>query len=414
MRQTLDSVCALIVDCEHKTAPPVMGGEHPLVRTPDIGIGRLVMDRAQRITVDNYRVWTKRAVPRPGDLILAREAPVGNVGIVPHGVEPVLGQRTVLLRPDPTRINAQYLNYLLSGPQLRKWMLGVATGATVPHLNMADIRAMELPELPPLAVQHKIGSILSAYDELIENNNRRIKLVEELASRIYREWFVEFRFPGHETAAALVESPQGPIPSGWRWLPASEAITINPKLSVDRSAVRPFVPMASLSETGMHITPIEQRAGATGARFRDGDTLLARITPCLENGKTAFVQCLDGAVASGSTEFIVLRSLLLCPEYVYLLARSDDFRAHAIKSMSGATGRQRVKESCFDNYYCPVPAPRVLDAFANQVSPLFEVSHSTFNANSKLYTVRNILLPRLISGELDVTDLEIAVDRDAA
>lgn len=146
---TLSAVCDLIVDCEHKTAPAVAEG-YPLIRTPNIGVGRLDIESAQRVDEATYRAWTKRATPRAGDLILAREAPVGNVGIVRPGIYPVLGQRTVLIRPQPDVLDPYYLNYLMSGPGLRGWMVGVSSGATVPHLNIADIRSMELPPLPSL------------------------------------------------------------------------------------------------------------------------------------------------------------------------------------------------------------------------------------------------------------------------
>src|SRR5215211_4444553 len=126
---------------------------------------------------------------------------------------------------------------------------------------------------------------------------------------------------------------------------------------VDGSCCRPPTHSKSTLRSpwiNMHITPIEARVTSSGARFENGDTLFARITPCLENGKTAFVQGLEpGEVGSGSTEFIVLRGRHVPPEFVYALARSSAFRDHAIKSMSGATGRQRVRETCFDDYFVP-------------------------------------------------------------
>ena len=185
-----------------------------MIRTPDVGIGRLHVESAQRVDEATYRAWTRRAVPRAGDLILAREAPVGNVGIVQPGVHPVLGQRTVLIRPRPEVLDPHYLNYLMSGPAVRAWMDGVSIGATVPHLNMADIRALKLPPLPTIDAQRRIGAILSAYDDLIGNDNRRLAVLEEITRRIYREWFVDFRYPGHE-GVALVDSELGLIPEGW-------------------------------------------------------------------------------------------------------------------------------------------------------------------------------------------------------
>src|SRR5439155_2776349 len=152
-----------------------------------------------------------------------------------------------------------------------------------------------------------------------------------------------------------------------------ECMDINPRVVVPREGEKPFVPMGCLSNDSMLITDIESRGGNSGAKFQNGDTLFARITPCLENGKTGFVQFMPDAqrVAFGSTEFIVLRSRTLTPEFVYLLARSDEFRGIAIKSMSGATGRQRVQERCFDDFKIAHPPRALLDRFSAMVAPSF-------------------------------------------
>ena len=165
----------------------------------------------------------------------------------------------------------------------------------------------------------------------------------------------------------------------------------------------------------MLICEIEYRPKASGARFQNGDTLFARITPCLENGKTGFVQFLptDDTVACGSTELIVLRSKTVCPEYVYLMARSELFRDNAIKSMSGATGRQRVREECFDQFLLAQPPDAILERFQMTTRPQFEMIHSLNRRNQTLRRTRDLLLPRLISGEVDVSELDIAVPEEA-
>jgi type I restriction enzyme S subunit len=177
----LDDLCELIVDCEHKTAPTQEVG-HPSIRTPNIGRGRLILDNVNRVSEETYRAWTQRAVPQAGDLIMAREAPVGNVAIVPHGLNPCLGQRTLLIRPDPDRVDGEFLNYYLNGPYVQGLVHAKTNGATVPHLNMKDVRRLPIPGLPPHPIQRRIAGILSAYDDLIENSQRRIKILEEMAA----------------------------------------------------------------------------------------------------------------------------------------------------------------------------------------------------------------------------------------
>lgn len=193
---------------------------------------------------------------------------------------------------------------------------------------------------------------------------------------------------------------------------ASEAIFINPKTPVPRDTKKPFVPMKSATEHSMLITDVEEKTGNSGAKFKNGDTLFARITPCLENGRTGFVQFLpnDDEIAFGSTEFIVLRSKTLNPYFVYLLVQTRDFREHAIKSMTGATGRQRVINQCFDDYLLPVPNKIILDRFKSTVAPLFRKAQNLSKKNINLRQTRDLLLPKLISGEIDVSELDIDID----
>ncbi|MCA3039173.1 MAG: restriction endonuclease subunit S, partial [Rhodocyclaceae bacterium] len=264
------------------------------------------------------------------------------------------------------------------------------------------IPALEF-NVPSLLVQRRIASILSAYDDLIENSQRRIKILESMARALYREWFVHFRFPGHENHPR-VASPLGEIPEGWEVRSTPECVDINPRVTVPREGEKPFVPMGCLSNDSMLITDIESRAGNSGSKFQNGDTLFARITPCLENGKTGYVQFLPSAtsVAFGSTEFIVLRSRTLTPEFVYLLARSDEFRGLAIKSMSGATGRQRVQEQCFNDFQIVQPTRDVLEAFSSTVAPSFQLIFRLHSQIENLRRTRDLLVPRLLSGQVNL------------
>jgi type I restriction enzyme S subunit len=409
----VSDACDLIVDCVNRTAPLAPEPTpYKMIRTTNVRDGFIDTDNVRYVDEATFQRWTRRAVPLPDDVVLTREAPLGEVGIIRDAESVFLGQRTIMYRATPGVLHPYFLLYSMLGPFLQGQIRGYGSGATVEHMRLPDCFNLLL-SLPSYPIQRRIAAILRSYDDLIENNNHRVKILEEMAQRIYREWFLDFRYPGHENVP-LVSSELGPIPRGWTWLRASEALVINPRIPVDREAIRPFVPMTSLSEANMHIDCMVQRAGTSGARFQNGDTLLARITPCLENGKTAYVQCLTDDVASGSTEFIVLRSRRLNPEYVYLLARSEPFRAHAIKSMSGATGRQRVRDDCFSSFYVPVPTPALLDSFTDLVRPMFTLSYSMFTSNESLRWARDLLLPRLISGEVDVADLDIADDEDAA
>ena len=203
----LNDVCELIVDCPHSTAYDE-GTGYPLVRTPNIGRGRIIYSGMHRVCEEVYNKRNARAIPQTNDLIFAREATAGNVALIQEGEKVCLGQRTVLIRPNANLVNPAFLTYHLLAPEQQYKLLSTANGATVAHVNMPTIRNLKL-SLPPLATQHRIATILSRYDSLIENYQKQIKLLEEAAQRLYKEWFVDLRFPGHENTKIVDGVPEG-------------------------------------------------------------------------------------------------------------------------------------------------------------------------------------------------------------
>jgi type I restriction enzyme S subunit len=288
----------------------------------------------------------------------------------------------------------RFVGYLLTTLEL-----GAKNEAgAVPGVNRNTLHQMSV-SVPDVDTQVSIATVLLQYDNLIETNRRRIALLEESARLLYREWFVNLRFPGHEQAKII-----DGLPAGWRRQPLSVLIETNPKTPFEKGKSYPFVPMQSLSESSMVIGSREERVISGGAKFQNLDTLLARITPCLENGKTGFVQFLNDElpVASGSTEFIVMRSRSVSPYWVYCLARKDSFREHAIRSMAGADGRQRVNPKCFDAYVTLQPPATILSEFDAVVEPMFCEVEMLTRQNVCLQEVRDELLPKLMSGEIQV------------
>ncbi len=375
----------------------------PVVMPKDIIEGRIATESVARVSPEHVERLSKHKL-RSGDIVYGRRGDIGRQALIRHDQEGWLcGTGCLRISLGEAVVSPVFLHYYLRQQDVIGWISNQAVGVTMPNLNTAILRSVPV-RFPIPAVQRQIADILSAYDDLIENNTRRIHILEQQAQALYREWFINYRFPGH-AKVKLVDSTLGKIPQGWRVLPVTEAIIMNPKTTVPADGEKPFVPMTSLSTDSMLITDIESRTGNSGAKFKNGDTLFARITPCLQNGKTAFVQCLqgDGDVAFGSTEFIVMRSNTVTPEYVYLLARSAAFRDNAIKSMSGATGRQRVQEGCFDKFLIAEPDGCQLAAFTEVVRPMFSLVHSLATKNTNLRRCRDLLLPRLLSGELDVS-----------
>ena len=381
------------------------GNEYPFITPTDIKIDSRIVQTERFLSQKGYEYNKNRLLPRNAVCVVC----IASIGkICMTTVPSVTNQQINSVVVDQQKHDPYFVYYLLSTKA--DMLHNIAGGVATPIVNKSTFANLGVC-VPPLKTQRKIAAILSAYDDLIENNTRRIKILEDMAQTLYQEWFVHFRFPGHENVP-MVESPLGRIPQGWEVVSASKAIFINPKTSVPRDTPKPFVPMKSATERSMLITEIEEKTGNSGAKFKNGDTLFARITPCLENGRTGFVQFLpdDDDVAFGSTEFIVLRSKTLNPYFVYLLAQTRYFRENAIKSMTGATGRQRVLNECFDDYFLPNPNLDILCQFESTIVPLFRKIQNLSEKNTNLRQTRDLLLPKLISGEIDVSELDIDND----
>jgi type I restriction enzyme S subunit len=309
-----------------------------------------------------------------------------------------LGQRLVMYRADPNRADRNFLLYAMRSPDVQAQIKAFGSGATVEHMRVPDCGEL-LISCPNFGTQQRIGSVLAAFDELIAINDRRIELLEEVARSLYREWFVKLRFPGHDPANGL--------PRDWRRRPASQVFNVNPRIQSSQRTF-PKVTMADVDERLSVVFSSEEASRASGSRFQRDDVLLARITPCLENGKTALVKFLESnAMGVGSTEFIVLRGNLVGPAFTYCAARSDRLREHAIKSMSGASGRQRVAGNVFDSLELVEPSQSVAEEFEKHAGPLLEHCFALACQNRLFTSIRSLLLARLVTGRLDVSDLDL-------
>jgi type I restriction enzyme S subunit len=190
--RTLVELCDLIVDCEHKTAPTQDEGI-PSIRTPNVGRGRLVIDGVRRVSEETYKEWTRRVEPKPGDLILAREAPAGNVAVIPDGLRVCLGQRTVLLRPNRSVFEPAYLAHLLLRRESQRRMLAHSRGATVQHVNVKDIRAFKVVSIPPLdaqrAIVQKVDEATESVEKLETCLRRKLTALDTLKQSLLHEAF---------------------------------------------------------------------------------------------------------------------------------------------------------------------------------------------------------------------------------
>lgn len=397
---TLSEVCVGIFDCPHSTARDE-GEGYPLIRTPNVGRGRLMLEGVHRVSQEVYNQRNARAIPRQGDLIFAREAPAGNVALIQEGEEVCLGQRTVLIRPNKEVVNSAFLAYYLLSPEAQFRLMGRANGATVAHVNLPIIRQL-IVDLPSLEMQERIAAMLSHYDSLIENNRRQIKLLEEAAQRLYKEWFVDLRFPGHEHTPIT-----NGIPQGWRGLSVEDVCetvgggtpsTKHPEYyekgtipwvtptDVTRNASlvllssEKCITQEGLANSSAKIVP--PYSILMTSRASVGYFAVCSQPVCTNQG---FIACVP---KTGISHMFLL---------FHLLSRVPEIRLKA-----GGSTYPEISKSTFRQFALLVPRADVMKAFDDIVFPLIQLIETLAQQILRLTEARDRLLPKLMSGEVEV------------
>lgn len=347
------------------------------------GIARIQESDAQRLS--KYRM-------RKGDIVYSRRGDVEKRALVRDANDGWLcgtGCLRVRLGDNSTHDPA-FLSYVLGTDESREWIVRHAVGATMPNLNTSILSAVPLVVPAPM-VQRAIAEVLGSLDDKIAANT---KLSDTSIS------LLEANF----AALGLNRDPE----SDEDVIGIDELVELNPKVSTPVEAEPIYVAMQKLPVSNMSISAWERRPAKGGARFMNGDTLLARITPCLENRKTGFVDFLDdGQVGIGSTEFIVLRSHAGIPRALsYFIATSERFRIFAIRHMVGTSGRQRVSALDLTGYSVGKPDEGALAEFGDLAATTFRLMKSLTDENRTLAATRDALLLQLMSGKLRVKDAE--------
>jgi type I restriction enzyme S subunit len=398
---TLGDVALAIVDCEHKTAPTEPSG-FPSIRTTDIKNGRLLLHQANRVSENTYREWTARLEPMPGDLVIAREAPVGEVGIVPAGERVCLGQRTVLVRPDASKVIPKFLLYLLLTSEMRHVMFSRAEGSITPHLNMSDIRALPVPKLPSLCEQQAIAELLGALDDKIELNRLMNETLEGIARAIFKALFVEaaqkqlpsgWRVGTVKDCCSRVENggtPRRNEPSYWEpgtvpWLTSGE---VRQKIVVETQN--------RISEIGL--------ANSSAKIWPAGTTVVALYGATA--GQTTYLadqmcanQACCGLVPIENFEFYV---------YLHLSQLTEN-----LAGMSRGSAQQNLSQQLIADLPILVPSQGDLTTFSILCHALFQRWIVNLAESKTLASLRDELLPKLISGEIRIKQAEKIVEAHA-
>jgi type I restriction enzyme S subunit len=430
---SLEDLVECIIDYRGKSPPKSPSGI-PVISAKVVKTSGIIRPIEQMIAPDVYATWMRRGFPRPGDVVMTTEGPLGEViQLDEETARFALGQRIVCLRGREGVLDNTFLRYLLTSPAQQQVLASYATGTTVEGISQRALRKVPISH-PDFDEQVRIGATLAALDSRIELNRRMSATLQAIAQAVFNDWFIDFGVVQRKMAHAadpvawmggLVRDParaatlaalfpdaltdEG-VPVGWRWGAAEELIEFNPVERLKKGCPAPYLDMGSLPTAGPTAALPAVRLFTSGMRFRNGDALLARITPCLENGKSCYVDMLAaGEVGWGSTEFIVLRARGAVPKPLsYLLCRDPAFRARAVQSMTGTSGRQRAQLDSLKRWPMAVPSAGALRAFASFVEPLFARITSAAAESRTLVGTRDLLLPRLISGDVRIANGALA------
>lgn len=384
----LKQLCSEIVDCVNKTAPTSdVPTPYKMLRTSDIREGKINLENLNCVTKEVYEKWTRRGKLQKGDVIFTREAPLGEVGLVREEKNYFLGQRLVLFRANDKICDGRFLMYSLLWHDNKQAIISKGVGSTVAHLRVPECENIEI-KAPDLDIQHRIADILSAYDDLIENNQKQIKLLEEAAQRLYKEWFVDLHFPGHENTK-IVDG----VPEGWKKERLVDIAEIQYGYAFD----------GTLFNADKNGTPIIRIRNIPQAETMDYTTEHVSENYLVQNGD--IIVGMDGEFHinawAGNTAYLVQRVCCIRPKNTeikgWLLQAIYEPIKFFERTVVGATVAHLGKKHLDSIYLLTSP-----EEFYEPFKTFFDKRLLLMNQNRKLREARDRLLPKLMSGEVEV------------
>lgn len=387
----LKQLCSEIVDCVNKTAPTSdVPTPYKMLRTSDIREGKINLENLNCVTKEVYEKWTRRGKLQKGDVIFTREAPLGEVGLVREEKNYFLGQRLVLFRANDKICDGRFLMYSLLWHDNKQAIISKGVGSTVAHLRVPECENIEI-KAPDLDIQHRIADILSAYDDLIENNQRQIKLLEEAAQRLYKEWFVDLRFPGHENTE-IVDG----VPEGWNEKTLSQVANV----------IMGQSPKSEFYNSEKKGLPFHQGVGSYGVRFVMDDIYSTSYTRIAEPNSILFsVRAPVGRLNITKNKVVIGRGLAAinqtdgCQSYLYYLLKNKFFKDNIVGN--GSIFASVSKDELLNQKFL-IPERNLMMQFEKIVSQMDKQIENLDSKNKKLIEARDRLLPKLMSGEVEV------------
>ena len=383
----------------------------PVVMPKDIIEGRISTESVARVATEHVDRLARHKL-KCGDIVYGRRGDIGRQALIRSGQNGWLcGTGCLRISLGDSVIEPTFLHYYLRQESAISWISGQAVGATMPNLNTGILRSVPV-HVPPLPTQRRIAGILSTYDDLIENNQRRIRILEDMARSLYREWFVHFRYSGHESVP-LVDSPLGPIPQGWevkKLGDIAEDMRRNiPKGQLDEP--QPYVGLEHIPRRSLALDAWETATelGSNKLAFKKGEILFGKIRPYFHKVSIA---PFDGLC---SADTIVIRARQ--PERYSIVVgcvSSDEFVAHATATSNGSK-MPRANWSVLEEYPVAIPTLVVARQFSAVVEPAIQQMQALIFQTANLRRTRDLLLPRLLSGQMNLaTDTTPIYDEDAS
>ncbi len=381
------------------------------IRAADIRDDQILFGSARAIS-GSARRRVRKGIGTGGDILFSHKGTVGKLALAPLDAPAfVCSPQTTFWRTlDEGRIDRQFLYAYLRSPHFKhQWYVRKGETDMADYVSLTAQRRLTVP-LPPIGWQRRVGAAVASLDELIENNRRRIEILEKMARLLYREWFVHFRFPGHEDVE-LVDCDLGPIPDGW------SLTRLGDELELQRSNVRPFE-FAEEAFDHYSIPAFDDRrlpSVELGAVIRSGKYLLAGESVMVSKLNPKFLRVWrvnrsgHDRRAVASTEFLVLANPATWTHtYVYGLVTSTEFASRLATTAGGtSTSHQRVKPADVMDMAVVSPPAAVVHRYTDKVKPLLKLADFLLQQIEVLREARDLLLPRLVSGELDVSELDL-------
>ena len=382
-RVKLSEVTQGIYDGPHATPPPCETPGYYFLGIPQItSSGHIDLANPRYIAKEDYAKWTKRVVPCEGDVVFSYEATLNLYARIPQGMKCCLGRRMGLVRPNKTKLDSQYLYYYFFSPEWRKIVTEkTVVGATVDRLPIKTFPSF-LISLPPLSIQRRIVDILSAYDDLIENNRRRIAILEETARLVYRKWFDETDQARTATLGDICQTfgggtPKTGVPEFWD------------------GDIPWVVPTDITRNTSLALLDTERKITALGLQKSSAKMLPANTILMTSRASVGYFGIADFPVCTNQGFISIIPNNDSWRWYLLfnLMSRVEEIRSNAKGSTFPEISRAR-----FRSMEIVVPNDDVLIEFNASIEPLMQQVRTLAKQNKTLITTRDMLLPRLMKG----------------